>query len=84
MNSNIVEQILQLRRNNMGMRTISKELNISYNKVKYHCQKHNLGGFIANNPTVDNAFEMFLVNIKRIIIKKWNMCLDILIANSQS
>lgn len=62
MNSNIVEQILQLRRSGMGMGAISKELNISYIKVRYHCRKHNLSGVVANN--FDTSFETFLVNIK--------------------
>ncbi|WHP42977.1 hypothetical protein QIX46_08180 [Lysinibacillus boronitolerans] len=60
MNSNIVEQILQLRRSGMG--AISKELNVSYIKVRYHCRKHNLSGVVANN--FDTSFETFLVNIK--------------------
>lgn len=64
MDNIMTEQILQLRKQGIGYKTIAKKLKLSLDTVRYHCRKNGLGGFIADNP-VDNAFSMFLTNIKK-------------------
>ena len=64
MNCTIVEEIIQLRKQGISMKAISKQLDISRAKVRYHCNKNGLNGILAENPTVDNAFKMFLNNLQ--------------------
>lgn len=63
MNDNIVEQIIQMRKDKHSMKSIAKTLGISRNKVRYHCIKNNLGGVIADNPFVSDALEIFKNNL---------------------
>jgi len=39
-----VKDIIKLRKQNNGYKTIANKLNISRNTVRYHCKKHDLGG----------------------------------------
>ncbi len=38
------KKIIELRKQNIGIRTIAKTLGISIDKVRYYCKKHNLNG----------------------------------------
>lgn len=64
MDCTIVEQIIQLRKQGISMKAISKQLGVTRAKVRYHCNKNGLSGILASNPSVDNAFEMFLNNLQ--------------------
>ena len=65
MDCTIVEEIIQLRKQNIGMQTIANQLGVTREKVRYHCRKNGLSGLLANNPAVDNALEIFLNNIEK-------------------
>ncbi|EEL27590.1 HNH endonuclease signature motif containing protein [Bacillus cereus] len=55
-----IKKIIKLRLTGMSLNMIAKELQVSRASVKYHCIKNNLGGVIAHNPLVDEAYEKFI------------------------
>lgn len=65
MNCTIVEEIIQLRKQNISMNVIANELGITRTTVRYHCRKNGLSGILADNPKVERSFEMFLANIEK-------------------
>lgn len=64
MNSNTIEQIIQLRKEKKSMNFIAELLGISRKTVRYYCAKFGLDGILADNPKVDKALEIFIENIK--------------------
>ena len=48
-----IDKIIELRKQNIGIGTIAKQLNVSYEKARYHCKKNNLGG--ARAETTDHG-----------------------------
>jgi len=65
MNSNIVEKIIQLRKQGMSMTYIANELEVTRTTVRYHSRKNGFGGALADNLKSESALEMFLNNIKK-------------------
>lgn len=49
MNKDIIDKIIKLRKSNISMSEITKELNISRDSVRYYCYKYNLGGVRCTN-----------------------------------
>lgn len=60
LNEHTIKRMIELRISGMSTNAIAKELNVSRKSVRYHCTKHNLGGVIAHNPFVDEAYDKFI------------------------
>lgn len=65
MNCSIDEQIIQMRKEKIGMKTIAQTLGVTRDKVRYHCRKNGLDGVIAENNYFDKALEIFKNNLTK-------------------
>jgi hypothetical protein len=52
--------VIEMRKNGNGYKTISNQLGIKRDKVRYYCQKNNLSGFIADKSLADEAYDRFI------------------------
>ena len=63
MDNRTIQEILQLRKQGMGMKLIAKQLSIDFYTVRYHCKKNNLGGVLSGPDKEREALQIFLSNL---------------------